>query len=637
MKITHIPSGKPYQLAPDSQLTVERTNPFFNDYGEQTIPVSLPDSEYNRSLLDYPDDVHRVNKMEMIDTSIQNGEYFTVCRQAILSVSPGESIDTSFYMNEGSFYSRLENTYLTDVFKDETVPGVETLDQAIDFMKLLLQQDHENFAVFPVEISQDRFINSYDISSGKFFAEDIRTEVVDDKTISVPRGFYLSPFIKVIYVLKRIFSYFGYTMVENFFTRTEQFSHLVFLNNVADAIVTGKIYLSQLLPDATCKDVLDLIRKKFLCEFITDEVHMTVNIMLMNEIIDSKADIDLSEALCGSLAVEYPETYKQIIIEAENSFSDTNEYDSFDIIKSKYPTAQFDPYTATFYRLGFSYHMFAGSVKETIGNASQKYYEGGNLESEKVQIPECFPIPKNLYLYVGDEQFLNSSLVSGDESSSDSSSEEDEKTTDMYFMMAFAFRSGTFVGGTITNYGKVILQEGYLKIGDYSLAYNGEYGIFEKFYRKYDDLLRNSLHTVKGEFLLSDKEKMNISSTAKVKVKGSDFFLNNLQFNIGSKKTLSDVELLSLQMYSPVSSAKTLNDIFPPLYDKYKWVIKEDILSISAPEYQDSPFKDVVLSNVYPPEPKAEYVGRRFFEKKTASQVLGAYYLFTYWLEVEAV
>ena len=78
MKITHIPSGKPYQLAPDTQLTVERTNPFFNDYGEQTIPVSLPDSEYNRSLLDYPGSIQRKEKVAMIDASIQDGEYLSL-------------------------------------------------------------------------------------------------------------------------------------------------------------------------------------------------------------------------------------------------------------------------------------------------------------------------------------------------------------------------------------------------------------------------------------------------------------------------------------------------------------------------------------------------------------------------------
>ena len=60
MKIINTESGKAYQLFPDTELSIERTNPFFNDYGEQTLPVSLPDSEYNRSILNQPDTGWRI-------------------------------------------------------------------------------------------------------------------------------------------------------------------------------------------------------------------------------------------------------------------------------------------------------------------------------------------------------------------------------------------------------------------------------------------------------------------------------------------------------------------------------------------------------------------------------------------------
>lgn len=188
MKITHIPSGKPYQLAPDTQLTVERTNPFFNDYGEQTIPVSLPDSEYNRSLLDYPGSIQRKEKVAMIDASIQDGEYYNVCRQAILSISPKEGIETSFYINDGSFYSRLDETYLTDIFSGETVENVSTLEEGISFMKKLFETGGNNmFSAFQVKIVSDspresRYLNGNDFSTGEFYNEKDTYEVVSGKT-----------------------------------------------------------------------------------------------------------------------------------------------------------------------------------------------------------------------------------------------------------------------------------------------------------------------------------------------------------------------------------------------------------------------------------------------------------------------
>ena len=90
MKIVNTKLGKPYQLNPETQLAMERTNPFFNEYGEQSLPVSLPDSAYNRNILGFPNVIQRREKVQMVDASIQDGEFFTPCRQAILGISPSE-------------------------------------------------------------------------------------------------------------------------------------------------------------------------------------------------------------------------------------------------------------------------------------------------------------------------------------------------------------------------------------------------------------------------------------------------------------------------------------------------------------------------------------------------------------------
>ena len=47
MDIIH-ESGKAYDLG-DIQLTLSRMNPFFNDYGEQSLPVTLPPTDRNYS------------------------------------------------------------------------------------------------------------------------------------------------------------------------------------------------------------------------------------------------------------------------------------------------------------------------------------------------------------------------------------------------------------------------------------------------------------------------------------------------------------------------------------------------------------------------------------------------------------
>ena len=64
-----------------------------------------------------------------------------------------------------------------------------------------------------------------------FQGEASRTEYVNEIPVSLSRGYYISPFIRANYVLKRVFAYFGYELKENFFTRTEPFSKMVLVNN----------------------------------------------------------------------------------------------------------------------------------------------------------------------------------------------------------------------------------------------------------------------------------------------------------------------------------------------------------------------------------------------------------------------
>lgn len=155
MKIVHS-SGKAYQLIPDTQIEIERPNLFFNDYGEQSLPVDLPDTDLNRELTGYPDMVANRKKPQTdITCSIRDGDYCVTARQAILGAKRKEKITTTFYMNEGSFLSRIEKVAVPAVFGSETVPGVETVEQGISWCRSLLDNTNPHFTLFPVIIELD--------------------------------------------------------------------------------------------------------------------------------------------------------------------------------------------------------------------------------------------------------------------------------------------------------------------------------------------------------------------------------------------------------------------------------------------------------------------------------------------------
>ena len=314
MRITNLEKGEAYQLSEGAKMEIERTNPFFNDYGEQSIPLDLPASEHNRRLLGYPDIFGRTDKMAKTKASIQDGEYFAQCQQFVLSAQHKGSISTTFYINDGSFYARIQNIKLRDVFADDiiTFSGSDIptrVKNGIAFCKNLRSGTDERFAIFPVLLTDDsgidsgynyKILNAFgklvtqrmylrseagwgghygstpppheDVSlflpdsmadGSDFYNAQERVEYVNEIAISLAAGYYISPFVRTSYVLKKLFKHFGYTLKENFFTKTDPFNNMVLLNNVIDVLVNGQLKVADLLPDVTVSDFLSVFRKKF--------------------------------------------------------------------------------------------------------------------------------------------------------------------------------------------------------------------------------------------------------------------------------------------------------------------------------------------------------------------------------------
>lgn len=89
------------------------------------------------------------------NVSIEDGEYFSQCRQIILSAQHKGNISSSFYINDGSFYSKIQNVKLKSIFKDEMVPGCSTIEECIKFCKSLVGGSNENYDIFPVLLTDD--------------------------------------------------------------------------------------------------------------------------------------------------------------------------------------------------------------------------------------------------------------------------------------------------------------------------------------------------------------------------------------------------------------------------------------------------------------------------------------------------
>lgn len=590
MKIIH-PSGEAYKLAPDTKLEMSRLNPFFNEYGEQSLPITLPPDEVNRRLTGYPDDISNHTKhIQRIDAVIQAGIFNVKARQAILSAKKKEGIKTTFYLNEGAFFEKFKDLQLSEIFKDKKV-SFQSVENAISFVRSLMVTYDERFACFPVMLESDRpDVNKYlnriekkEKSDGYYslYNEDVRSEIIGEKKVSIPAGYFISPFIRARHLLKEIFASVGYTLVDDsLLLNTEPFRSMVFLNNNIDTIVGNEILYSQIVPDCMASTILNIYRNKFCCEFIPNETNRTVSIVFFNDIISQKPVHDLTSITVSELDISYPKSFRQLKLSSKKADSQSAQdkytgfeglyeykypeetFDSLYDIMNKYPEAILNKIDGLIYRAGFRGNVM---VFEFLGSLNCNYYAGGSLKTETKESPDVSiemratsasstdPLYGFTWPFLLKSRALNSSIQFDDTSSDTSNTVEktSDKTDVLNPMLCFVSHDPArkYDIGTIYNYD--FRGE---RLWNYTLAYNGSDGLFEKFWRKYDTLLRNSLLEVSVDQILSETDKLALSSYRKVTIKNQEFIPNEIKY-IPERSTTTTCSYFTTKLYNPLSEA----------------------------------------------------------------------------------
>lgn len=699
MKIIHLPSSTPYQLHPQAQLSVERPNPFFHDYAEQTVPLDIPASPHNCRLLGNPELLASQGKAQAITASIHDGEYHAQCRQYVLSAKRKGNISTAFYINDGSFYSRLQDTRLKDIFANDEITFTgdtvsDRVQHAIDECDRIRRGRStycDRLAIFPVLVTDDsgttdsfatihyKAINLPDLTTNALQGAKSRSEQVNGQTVALAPGYYISPFIKTAYVLRRVFQHFGYTLAESMLTHTAPFTDMVLLNNVIDTIVNGSIRLTDLVPDITVLELLELFRKKFRCEFTSDEASRTVSIVFLRDIAAAPPSADLTQCLTEEPTIQYkaPKEYKRVVLKAKETTPDDPDnsyftqqvalegYDNIAALLNANPAAFFNPVTGHFYKAA----VFAGAVMMyvKVADSSMPYDLGEDTEGDETEIPERLPSMRSIHgtlkerqyvgqnafggsasyytyhchPYIGDYTTLHSKIQTGTTATEgDATDTADNK---MPAMLCFSYLIDGRSQGTVTPYDPNTGE----RLSNYALHYHGEDGIFERFHREYDTLERNTLQSVKMRLLLPQHLKQSLPAHAKVTVRGTALLMDRLKFTIGGNDAPMECELRSLSIRTAsngngtadaTSEARTLEQMVPRIAEwPYKWVARNSGETITEEAYNASPYKDATIPTIYYPErPTADMVGSRHHEMTSCLLDRGEYKRFTYWIEAEA-
>lgn len=680
MKIINTQAGQAYDLEPGTQIEMERTNLFFNEWGEQSVPMELPDTDRNRALCGYPDLTANVKRPSAdIPCRIQDGAFCQPARQAILGARRGESISTAFYLGEGSFLAKLDETLVSDVFGDETVSGCETVEECIEFCQELADssRDDERFAIFPCLLQSDRtdengntvfeWLNryGYETSSGvwndfaqtngtgTFYNATARTLQDGEDTIHIPAGCYIAPFLKANYVLKRVLAHFGYELQDNFFTRTQPFPDMVLVHNCCDALLAGRIYLADLVPNCTCATLLDVFRKKFCCEFITDEAAGTATIVLMNEVLDTAPQANLTPYVIGHTLLETPDTYKRIVLKSEEqteSDLENGNPENLSLMCKDAKCIYLDTNQQLYARCCYKFEWRSGRIQsykllQRIHDQAMPYDSGESLETEEITVPDCqltmrtakytqltdlsiYNVPT--YPYLGEGKFCHSRLINNG-----GKTEDDASITDTPVMLAFYGRANAMPCGSVTSY----IENGSEgnKLGKYSLTYVGPDGVFERFWRRMDELYRNSLLTLSASLLLPPTLKQRLNPHMPVVLQSQRLLPDIIRYTLGDGEEPQECSFRTIRQYQPVSKALASEDYanYTGKTNEYEWIARNNYKSVTQEEYEQAELKGSLPVTLYPDAPQAKYADgnkyylQEFYEKSSATH----YNYIELWLE----
>lgn len=337
-------------------FTITLFNQLLTDQGDRSTPITLPATPNNLRLIGYANRIDAYNKPKTeIKTIFQNGSW-SVRTMLIIHQATHKTIDATLYFNRGTFYSLTDEKKLSDINLNtiEAPQEIENSQEREDYLINLLRAEYftpnpdSPYCVAQVLTSETNDQQLYDqggtvehITDRPFIlnghVENSRTwhdknnnitkfstlegeyarKIEDGNTpIRIEKGYGMTPFLKLSYVLKKLFwQYGGYqlnlSVLGNLLdSNNSGGGWVVLVNNVADAIYTGELNLSQLLPDIEIKEFLKKIEMTYVGKFIINDITRTATFLSYNFALTNTPKKDLTAVLASEPTISAVEFTK---------------------------------------------------------------------------------------------------------------------------------------------------------------------------------------------------------------------------------------------------------------------------------------------------------------------------------------
>lgn len=557
-------NGKPLDLPAGFAIQIEDASPIFNDRGSQSVPVTVPATPRNVHLLQ---GVHRLDagtdpRSPQLRATVVCGSYIHTGVVNVTEAGRG-SISFNIGFDNSVAYAKWQDRKLSELSTLYTYrPSMLNQPTAEAALLHELYRCYQNpiptdpWLVFPLAInveeqgegtSKRAYWEVLNLPNGDSLHQPTTLKRVIDgnvTTLTAPESYMVSPMLKVSTVLELIFEDLGVEIAEWPFADDADLRRLVVLNNAADACVKGEINLVNLMPDCTVQEFLHALWVRFGMVYNVDHDNRTVYIRLLNDIIGNPECADLTQVMTDFPLIAY-EAPKYVKLSAKKSmeqakpstdrFEDFAKGRNFGRMKAGFGVQQWkklpgfaapnmtgdlsllpegptqeesggevrDDYLAFEYVTGnwFLLDTINDKVTKASGSCFDWDPQPQGLEAEELTSEdECVVVSDvngtlmPLYLFGSRHRNAHISTADGD-------GKEDK--TPLAFAMGMTKRGRTF--GRVTSEDvdgrPLLLDDGTTAALSLLFQYRG--GLFDRFWRRYDEVLRHGNRSVEVPVILS--------------------------------------------------------------------------------------------------------------------------------------
>jgi len=557
-------AGGTLNLLPDTTITIEEKNPAYLGEnvdvltGEYSYPFTLPLDAHNRSLLGYPD-------------RLDGGTLLARKLPAQLHLAGNLRIDGQLFLEEPS-RTRVKvfiaSNSLLDV-KDKNLNEITTRSYE-------LGNENADILTYLQTVSQDPL--SYDFSVFPFYNRTLVSDpdvspwqpyayhnYFDPGTSQFTADGPISIFPRLEVVLEDVMAATGYAFT-NAFQVGEQLRRLVLVNNrdlrsEAGNISTG-VELASLLSNMKASEFVKQLSRLFCLAPFLDVRRRTITLQPLRDLLTRDTQLDWSSYASSDYAYTRGKAALKRMQYNDSAYQDNPTPDS--VISWQADLAQgellSDGSPITSRTLNVIYYNYVTGLSTVWGEVLRgrppitsiqvvKYHgyhfgaidNSDGTETNSIEIAPIFArsakVPgslENWYL----PQWYTSTVQEG--------GSVDTRLA-FHFGNSQTDASGAFPFASWNNYeldgGEYKIYPGSL----YSLGWEGPYGLYEKWWKGWDNMLREG-KLVERNFLLPPSELHRFTFDQKVRVENKDYFVQSLHYQV-SLRGISEVRAKMLSVF----------------------------------------------------------------------------------------